>query len=110
MTEAFELVREANRRELAGAPQALREMLDLVGLDSLASVVEEAGEEAERLLAERESARAARDFARADQIRDLLARKTPAKGTLRFCVTEILAEPDRVGDGKDALLAELMAP
>jgi cysteinyl-tRNA synthetase len=72
MAEAFELVREANRRELAGAPQALREMLDLVGLDSLASVAEEVDEEAERLLAERESARAARDFARADQIRDLL--------------------------------------
>ncbi len=73
MAEAFALVGEANRRELAGAPQALREMLDLLGLDSLASVVEEVGEEAERLLAERESARAARDFARADQIRDLLA-------------------------------------
>jgi ParB family chromosome partitioning protein len=45
---------------------------------------------------------------RREWIRDLLARKTAAKGTLRFCVTEILAEPDRVGDGKDALLAELL--
>jgi ParB family transcriptional regulator, chromosome partitioning protein len=41
-------------------------------------------------------------------IRDLLARKAPPKATLRFCVTEILAEPDRVGDGKDALLADLL--
>ncbi len=73
MTEAFELVSDANRRELAGAPQALREMLNLVGLDSLASVVEEVGESAERLLAERENARAAREYARADQIRELLA-------------------------------------
>jgi cysteinyl-tRNA synthetase len=73
MAEAFELVSEANRRELPGAPEALREMLDLVGLDSLASVVEDVDEEAERLLAERENARAAREFARADEIRDLLA-------------------------------------
>jgi len=41
-------------------------------------------------------------------VRDLLARKSPPKATLRFCVTEILAEPDRVGDGKDTLLADLL--
>lgn len=37
-----------------------------------------------------------------------MARKTPPKGTLRFAVREVLAEPDRVGDGKDALLADLL--
>ncbi len=41
-------------------------------------------------------------------IRDLLARTTPPKATLRFAVGEVLAEPDRVGDGKDALLADLL--
>jgi ParB family chromosome partitioning protein len=41
-------------------------------------------------------------------IRDLLSRKSPPKGTMRFAVSEILAEPDRVGDGKDALLADLL--
>ncbi len=73
MAEAFELVREANRRELSGAPEALCEMLKLVGLDSLARAEEEVGEEAERLLAERENARAAKEFSRADEIRDRLA-------------------------------------
>jgi cysteinyl-tRNA synthetase len=73
MAEAFELVAEANRRKLPGAPQALREMLELVGLDSLAESEQAAGSEAEGLLAEREEARAAKDFDRADAIRDRLA-------------------------------------
>jgi cysteinyl-tRNA synthetase len=73
MAEAFELVAEANRRETPGAPEALREMLELVGLESLAEVEQAAGGEAEGLLAEREQARAARDFERADAIRDRLA-------------------------------------
>jgi cysteinyl-tRNA synthetase len=73
MAEVFELVAEANRRELPGAPQALLEMLELVGLGSLASPEEGAGAEAEALLDERESARAAKDFERADEIRDRLA-------------------------------------
>jgi cysteinyl-tRNA synthetase len=73
MAEAFELVAEANREEVPGAPEALREMLELVGLESLAAAEEGAGSEAERLLAEREEARAARDFARADEIRNRLA-------------------------------------
>jgi cysteinyl-tRNA synthetase len=71
--EAFELVAEANRRELPGAPEALREMLELVGLDSLADAEQGANAEAESLLAKREEARAAKDFARADEIRDRLA-------------------------------------
>ena len=73
MAEAFELVAEANRRETPGASEALHEMLTLVGLESLAEAEEGPGEEAEALLAEREQARAARDFARADAIRDELA-------------------------------------
>jgi cysteinyl-tRNA synthetase len=74
MAEAFELISEANRRELPGASAALHEMLKLLGLESLAGGEEEAaGAEAEALLAEREEARAARDFARADEIRDRLA-------------------------------------
>jgi len=73
MAEGFELVSEANRRELAGASRALWEMLELVGLGSLASSEAEADEEAERLLAERESARAAGEFSRADELRERLA-------------------------------------
>ncbi len=73
MAEVFELVGEANRSEVRGAPEALLEMLELVGLESLASAEEGAGDEAEDLLGEREQARAAKDFARADEIRDRLA-------------------------------------
>jgi cysteinyl-tRNA synthetase len=73
MAEAFELVGEANRGEIPGASEALREMLELVGLESLASVEEGAGSEAKGLMVEREEARAAKDFGRADEIRDRLA-------------------------------------
>jgi cysteinyl-tRNA synthetase len=73
MAEAFDLVAEGNRRPLEGGPEVLREMLWLVGLDSLAEVQEDVGAEAERLLEERQDARAAKDFARADEIRDQLA-------------------------------------
>jgi cysteinyl-tRNA synthetase len=73
MAEAFELVAEANREEVPGAPEALHEMLELVALESLAEAEGGADEEAERLLAEREEARAAKDFERADEIRDRLA-------------------------------------
>ncbi|HXV05956.1 MAG TPA: cysteine--tRNA ligase [Solirubrobacterales bacterium] len=72
MAEAFELVAEANRGQLPGAPEALREMLGLVGLESLAEAEDGAGSEAEALLAEREAARAAEDFTRADEIRKRL--------------------------------------
>jgi len=73
MAEAFELVAEANREEVPGAPEALLEMLELVGLESLASAEEGAGSEAEGLMAERQEARAVKDFGRADEIRDRLA-------------------------------------
>ena len=73
IAEAFELVAEANRSELAGAGAALVEMLELLGLESLAAPEQGPGEEAERLLGERERARAERDFERADALRDELA-------------------------------------
>jgi cysteinyl-tRNA synthetase len=75
MAEAFELVGEANRGEVARgeAMTALREMVELVGLGSLAEQGEGADAGAEELMAEREQARAAKDFERADAIRDELA-------------------------------------
>jgi cysteinyl-tRNA synthetase len=73
MAELFELVSEANREEIPGAADAVREMLRLVGLESLAEAELGAGDEAEALLSEREQARAAKDFGRADEIRDRLA-------------------------------------
>ena len=55
--------------------QALAEMLALVGLSSLTQPDQgaEADDEAEKLLGERQAARAAKDFERADEIRDRLA-------------------------------------
>lgn len=73
MAEAFELVAEANREAVPGASRTLLEMLELVGLESLAEAEQGGGAEAEELLAEREEARAAKDFGRADEIRDRLA-------------------------------------
>jgi cysteinyl-tRNA synthetase len=73
MAEAFELVAEANREAVPGAPEALLEMLELVGLESLAEIERVGDAEAEGLLAEREEARADKDFARADEIRQRLA-------------------------------------
>jgi cysteinyl-tRNA synthetase len=71
--EAFELVAEANRRELAGAGAALVEMLEVLGLETLARPEEAPDPEALELLSEREQAREERDFERADRIRDQLA-------------------------------------
>jgi cysteinyl-tRNA synthetase len=72
----FEWVAEANRRMDDGerlGPGRLREMLYALGLETLLEVEEEAPEELQQLAAEREEARAARDFERADRIRDQLA-------------------------------------
>ena len=72
----FEWVAEANRRMDAGervGPGRLSEMLYALGLETLLEVEEEAPVELKRLAAEREEARGARDFDRADQIRDQLA-------------------------------------
>ncbi len=90
LAEVFELVGEANRGEVPGAPAAVLEMLELLGLGSLAreKVVEGAAhlkatgsltargevvKSPENLMAEREEARAAKDFARADELRDQIA-------------------------------------
>ena len=73
----FEWVAEANRRVDAGerlGPGRLGEMLHAFGLESLLEGGDdEAPEEVRRLAAEREEARAARDFERADRLRDELA-------------------------------------
>jgi cysteinyl-tRNA synthetase len=69
----FELVAEANRRPVPGARDALARMLPLLGLEGLLSDEDEAGEDAQELLRDRDEARAARDFERADQARDRLA-------------------------------------
>ncbi len=73
LAEVFELVGEANRGEAPGAAGTVLEMVGLLGLGSLAEAGEAADSEAEALMAEREEARAARDFERADAIRDRLA-------------------------------------
>jgi cysteinyl-tRNA synthetase len=75
----FEWVSEANRRLDAGerlGPGRLDQMLYALGLESLLEAGEdEAPEDVRRLAAEREEARAARDFERADRLRDELAEK-----------------------------------
>jgi cysteinyl-tRNA synthetase len=77
LAEAFELIGKANRGEAPKgvAARALAEMLGLVGLSTLTQPDEgaETDPEAESLLEEREEARVARDFERADAIRDRLA-------------------------------------
>jgi cysteinyl-tRNA synthetase len=74
----FELVAEANKRIAAGEAVGegpLRQMLWTLGLDNLldSSDDDAPGPEEERLMAEREEARAAKDFATADARRDELA-------------------------------------
>jgi cysteinyl-tRNA synthetase len=73
----FEWISDGNRRLDAGerlGPGRLGEMLHGLGLENLLEPEKEAVDpEAERLLREREDARAARDFATADARRDELA-------------------------------------
>jgi cysteinyl-tRNA synthetase len=75
----FDWISEGNRRLDAGAslgPGRLREMLWALGLENLLEAAHEpvgVDPEAERLLREREDARAARDFSTADAKRDELA-------------------------------------
>jgi cysteinyl-tRNA synthetase len=77
LAEVFELVGDANRGEVSkgGAVPVLAEMLELVGLSSLTQPDQgaEADSAAQELMREREGARAAKDFERADEIRDRLA-------------------------------------
>ena len=72
----FDWVAEANRQLEQGesvAPGRLPEMLQALGLESLLESDDEAPEDLRRLAEERDEARAARDFERADRIRDELA-------------------------------------
>jgi cysteinyl-tRNA synthetase len=75
--ELFDLVSEGNRLIDAGERVGvgrLGEMLHTIGLERLLEEEPEAPDrEAERLLAEREQARAGRDFERADRLREELA-------------------------------------
>jgi cysteinyl-tRNA synthetase len=72
----FDWIAGANRQIEQGqsvAPGRLPEMLHALGLETLMEAEDEAPEELQRLAAERDEARSARDFARADEIRDRLA-------------------------------------
>jgi cysteinyl-tRNA synthetase len=69
----FEIVNEGNKRQLSGAREVLAELLPLLGLDSLIDEDEAAPAEALHLLEEREKARVAKDYGRADELRDELA-------------------------------------
>jgi cysteinyl-tRNA synthetase len=73
----FEWVARANRQldetRAAVAPGSLPEMLYALGLEPLLEAEEQAPDDLQRLAAEREEARAARDFERADRIRDELS-------------------------------------
>jgi cysteinyl-tRNA synthetase len=72
----FDWVQEANRRIDEGervGPGRLPELLHALGLEHLLEAEEGPSEDAERLAAEREEARAAGDFERADALRDRLA-------------------------------------
>ena len=76
LAAVFEWVREANRRAEAGEPVGdadLREMLAVFALEALLDADAAAGgpdAAAQALLEQREAARAARDFAAADRLRD----------------------------------------
>jgi cysteinyl-tRNA synthetase len=77
LAELFEWVREANRRGEDVGDADLREMLGVLGLGELTALqsVGDVGAidpQAVALLAQREQARAERDFAKADEIREQL--------------------------------------
>jgi cysteinyl-tRNA synthetase len=73
LSRLFAIVAEANRQDAPVGPGPLREMLYVLGLDNLLDADEDApGPEEERLLSERQEARAAKDFATADARRDEL--------------------------------------
>jgi cysteinyl-tRNA synthetase len=73
LAEVFDWVREANRGSAEVGDTDLREMLGVLGLENLLDAeVRQAPPEAIQLLEDREGARAQRDFARADELRDRL--------------------------------------
>ncbi|MBS1871292.1 MAG: cysteine--tRNA ligase [Actinobacteria bacterium] len=79
LATVFEWVRECNRRAEAGEQVGdadLREMLDVLALDGLLDADASSGgpdADAQELLERRQAARAARDFAEADRLREELA-------------------------------------
>jgi cysteinyl-tRNA synthetase len=79
LAEAHEWINEANRRAGAAGDERseavvgdshLREMLGVFGLDNLLDAAEEAPAEVHDMARRRDDARAARDFATADRLRD----------------------------------------
>jgi ParB family chromosome partitioning protein len=61
-----------------------------------------------RLVRENNKKWRAAESVRREYVQTLLQRRTVPKATLRFAVTEVLIDPDRVGDGRDELLAVLL--
>jgi cysteinyl-tRNA synthetase len=77
MAELYDLVTEGNKRApLRGAHTVMEELLGIVGLETLARPDARAPDtDSQALLAERDEARAAGNFERADRIRDELAER-----------------------------------
>jgi ParB family chromosome partitioning protein len=72
-----------------------------------APLPEEAKAERREVIENNKAWRAAEPVRR-EWVRGLLGRKTAPKGTLRYVTEVIVGRPDRVGDGKDELVAELL--
>ena len=73
MAAVFDWVREANRSTEAVGRDDLAEMLEVLGLANLLEQTDDrAPAQALELMDQREAARAARDFASADALRDQL--------------------------------------
>ena len=70
LASLFDWIREANRREGPVGGSHLREMLEVLALDNLLEASEGPPEELVELARRRSDARAARDFAEADRLRD----------------------------------------
>ncbi len=73
LAAAFDWVRRANTESAGAGDHDLREMLGVLALENLLDPVEaEAPEDVRALVQQREQARAARDFERADRLRERL--------------------------------------